>query len=221
MRDNKGLENLPHLILVPGTLCSQWEVEIKSIIMGHTFTILLYGTGKAQHDHFWAADGPYHTAKLSGANIIIIASHSVSRRAVSYKSAPHTFHQALQQDFSMLYVWTKPKGDLPWANPPPLPTYKALVSKTLFGQRYLSITLDEAQGFRNVGAKHSAAFLILQLASFLFILTATPLQTSTKVVSILSALETKANSYKGYRGHGPPRWDSPLFERSRPRRGEV
>lgn len=90
VRDHKDLENLPHLILVPGTLCSQWEVEIKSIVKGHTFTVLLYGAGKAQHDQFWEADGPFQRAKLSGASIIIVASHSVSLRNVLHRVAPHS-----------------------------------------------------------------------------------------------------------------------------------
>jgi hypothetical protein len=55
------------------------------------------------------------------------------------------------------------------------------VKKTLFGLQYLSVTIDEAHEFRNVGPKHSAALCILELATVRLALTATPLQTSTKV----------------------------------------
>jgi hypothetical protein len=90
--------------------------------------------------------------------------------------------KALLQDFSILYSWAKPSSNgLPWAKPNPLPGHEAAVKKTLFGQRYLSITLDEAHGFRNIGTKHASALLILSLAKIRLIMTATPLQTSTKV----------------------------------------
>ncbi|KAG6844072.1 hypothetical protein H0H87_009983 [Tephrocybe sp. NHM501043] len=45
---------------------------------------------------------------------------------------------------------------------------------------YLSVTLDKAQAFRNIGAKHSSALLVLEKSTLHFILTATPLQTSVK-----------------------------------------
>lgn len=84
-------------------------------------------------------------------------------------------------EFRLLYR-PKPRtsGSLPWDHP------KSRVSsegrqKTLFDQCYLSMTLDEAQGFRNCGPKHSAARLILEQSIVCLILTATPLQTSTRV----------------------------------------
>ncbi|KAF9455565.1 P-loop containing nucleoside triphosphate hydrolase protein [Collybia nuda] len=162
----------PHLIAVPGTLLSQWEVEIKSIVKGGTFTILLYGSGKAYHDFFWGPDGPYQKAKHSGVNILIIAAHS-----------------ALQQDFSLLYAWKKPRtGDLPWKDPDPVKNYSDLVSNTLYGRRFLSVTLDEAQGFRNAGAKHSSVLLLRRQSLFFFALTATPLQTSTKDIAAIGRI---------------------------------
>jgi hypothetical protein len=51
---------------------------MKGILRASIFTILMYGTGKGVHAKFWAEDGPFHTSARSGANIIIIASHSVS-----------------------------------------------------------------------------------------------------------------------------------------------
>ena len=77
---------------------------------------------------------------------------------------------------------SKKHGSFPWALPPLLPlARRAEVSKTLFAQNFLSITLDEAHNFRNYGAKHSAALAILDLSVIRLILSATPLQTNTTV----------------------------------------
>ena len=73
----KELPLLPHLILVPGTLLSQWEHELKVAFKPKTFDIMLYGLGEKQHEHFWAEDGPYHSSKHKEFNRIILASQSV------------------------------------------------------------------------------------------------------------------------------------------------
>lgn len=95
----------------------------------------------------------------------------------------HFYAKALQKDFNALRsMKTKKHGSLPWALPPLLPLiHRADISKTLFGQDFLSITLDEAHNFRNYGAKHSAALAILDQSMIRLILSATPLQTATKV----------------------------------------
>ncbi len=85
----------------------------------------------------------------------------------------------------MLYSGQRPQGNvLPWVHPEPLVEDDLIRQKTLYGHRYLSVTFDEAQSTRNCGAKHSAALLILEQAIVRLILTATPLQTSTKVFQI-------------------------------------
>jgi TATA-binding protein-associated factor len=48
------------------------------------------------------------------------------------------------------------------------------------------VILDEGHEFRNVGPKHMATFTIEGLAAVKLVLTATPLQTSTKVSYIIS-----------------------------------
>lgn len=52
---------------------------------------------------------------------------------------------------------------------------------TLFGRSYLVVVLDEAQSARNYGSKHSAAILLLKLATIRLILTATPVPTRPEV----------------------------------------
>ena len=101
---------------------------------------------------------------------------------------------------------SKKHGSLPWALPPLLPlVHRADVSKTLFGQNFLSITLDEAHNIRNYGAKHSAALAILDRSVIRLILTATPLQTGTKVCApvFLTILHASNDTIIGSGRNGP------------------
>jgi hypothetical protein len=78
--------------------------------------------------------------------------------------------------------------ELPWAPPKCLPAFADKVSNTLFGQHYLSVTLDEAHLYRNMGPKHLSALSVLEKAVLRFVMTATPLQTSTKVHTLFVKL---------------------------------
>jgi SNF2 family DNA or RNA helicase len=75
--ETKKLPDLPHLVVVPGTLLSQWDSELRVLLKPKSFDILMYGTGKALHDKFWAPDGPFHMSKHPARQKIIVASHSV------------------------------------------------------------------------------------------------------------------------------------------------
>jgi SNF2-related domain len=87
----------------------------------------------------------------------------------------------MQQDFGELYGKDRPFESLPWENPTRLPNYDSRLPNTLFGHRWMTCVIDEAQGVRNIGRKHFAALTLLNQAHVRLILTATPLQTSTKV----------------------------------------
>ena len=77
--EDRQLPSLPHLIIVPGTLLSQWEGELKTLFRPKFFHILIYPAGKGMREHFWSAKGPFHGRKLRlASNVIIVASHSVS-----------------------------------------------------------------------------------------------------------------------------------------------
>ena len=76
--EDKQLPSLPHLIIVPGTLLSQWEGELKTLFWPKFFQILIYPAGKGMREHFWSAKGPFHGRKLRlPSNMIIVASHSI------------------------------------------------------------------------------------------------------------------------------------------------
>jgi hypothetical protein len=103
--ESKVILDLPHLIVVPGTILGQWEDEIKVLFKPKSFDILLYGTGKAVHDQFWAVDGPFYTSKHKPRNKIILASHSVSHAPLCI-SSDYTYYSpgATTGLFVHLYV---------------------------------------------------------------------------------------------------------------------
>ena len=78
LQDYEQLPSFAHLIIVPGTLLSQWENELKILFKPKMFEILLYGTGAKCHESFWAPDGPYQLSKQRTYSRIILASQSVS-----------------------------------------------------------------------------------------------------------------------------------------------
>jgi TATA-binding protein-associated factor len=112
--------------------------------------------------------------------------------------------KALQQDYCLLYTNQRKPKDLPWSHPARSISYDKNLHKTLFSQNYLSVVFDEAQIIRNCGPRQSSALLILEQCSVRLILTATPLQTSTKVRdSLLSChCHTDAYSLIGHCLHG-------------------
>lgn len=83
--------------------------------------------------------------------------------------------------FGLLYTTQRGSTTLPRELPERSPEYDDRLPFTLFHQEYLTVVIDEAQGLRNLGVKHLAAIHILQQAQVRLILTATPLQMSTKV----------------------------------------
>ncbi|KAJ2914050.1 hypothetical protein MD484_g6375, partial [Candolleomyces efflorescens] len=171
LKDSSSIPNLPHLVVMPGTLLRQWEHELQCFYKSKSVDILIYGTTPEEHADFWRPDGIYHSSRLPPSHRIILASHS-----------------ALQRDFTGLYTSNRGSRDLPWEHPERTPKYNELLPHTVFGHEYLTVTLDEAQGLRNVGQRHSAALRILEQAAARIILTATPLQTSTKDISAMARL---------------------------------
>jgi superfamily II DNA or RNA helicase len=86
--------------------------------------------------------------------------------------------------------------------------YDSIVRQTLFQLKFLSVIIDEAHEFRNVGPKHSSALEILQNATIRMLMTATPLQTSTKVRSnqIFYCLLYVQAFFAGSGQHGENGW---------------
>lgn len=181
MGRSKNYPSRPHLIVVPGTLISQWEHELKCFFKFKFVDLFLYPSGLPYHREFWKPGGIYESSAQPPCHRIIIATLSVSIRRGTCLFAHSPVCQALQQDFSTLYTKDRSPKSLPWDLPTPVGNFDALAPTTLFGREYLTCVIDEAQGVRNLGSKHSAALAILEKSIVRLVLTATPLQTSTKV----------------------------------------
>ncbi|RXW15947.1 hypothetical protein EST38_g9910 [Candolleomyces aberdarensis] len=171
LKDSDKIPSLPHLVIVPGTLLRQWEHELQCFFKNKSVDILMYESGIADHEEFWKPNGVYHSSNHPESHRIILAAQS-----------------ALQQDFNLLYTTKRGSMSLPWDLPERAQAYDARIPSTLYGQRYLTVAIDEAQGLRNLGAKHSSALRILDQGSVRLILTATPLQTSTKDIASMGRL---------------------------------
>ncbi|EAU80360.1 hypothetical protein CC1G_12776 [Coprinopsis cinerea okayama7 len=171
LKDFATLPALPHLILVPPTLLGQWEHELKCYFRPKSVEILVYGRNASESGSFWSAGGPFQSSKHHPAHKIILASQTT-----------------VQREFRSLYSGNRPPKSLPWVTPDKLPGYASAAGSTLFGRQYLTVVFDEAQGARNTGQKHSSALQILEQAQVRLVLTATPLQTSTKDISAMGRM---------------------------------
>ncbi|RXW12083.1 hypothetical protein EST38_g13772 [Candolleomyces aberdarensis] len=171
LKGSKTVPSLPHLVVVPGTLIRQWEHEIQCFFRKGSVDIFIYGTRFADHEAFWSQDGVFHSSNQPPSHRIILTSQS-----------------ALQQDFNSLYSYQPKLLDLPWDYPESVSEYKRRLPSTLFGQKFLSVTIDEAQGVKNTGPKHTSALRILDQALVRIVLTATPLHTSTKDIASMGRL---------------------------------
>ena len=80
--ESKAVPNQSHLILVPGTILGQWELEVKTALNPKAFDLFVYTTGKAFREEFWSSKGPFAQSKQQEVNKIILATHSVCHRHI-------------------------------------------------------------------------------------------------------------------------------------------
>jgi hypothetical protein len=77
LQETKRVEPLPHLIIMPGTLRSQWLQELKTLFRNKSIDIFLYDCPKSGNPGFWSPAGPFHSSKHEPQNRIILVTHSV------------------------------------------------------------------------------------------------------------------------------------------------
>jgi hypothetical protein len=75
--ESGSIPNAPHLIIVPGTVLSQWASEIRIFLNPKAFDLFMYQTGEQFRKDFWSDSGPFAQSKQPRANKIILAPHSV------------------------------------------------------------------------------------------------------------------------------------------------
>ncbi|KAF5366181.1 hypothetical protein D9758_005658 [Tetrapyrgos nigripes] len=156
----------PHLIITPGTLRNQWLQELKTMLLPQSVNIFFYDSSRLGNEEFWVSDSPFNKSVQSMHNRIILTTHSSLVNEYSF-----TFNK-------------KPKSTLPWK----LPSRKNPPPKSLFDLQFLTVTVDEAHEFQNLGVKHLAVLAAYAQARIRLALTATPLLTSTKDLSSLGRL---------------------------------
>lgn len=88
---NEKVPSHPHLIVVAGTLLSQWEAELKTLVQLQVFDIFIYSSGKKFHRDFWSPEGPFHSSRHNMSNRIIIASYTV-RIHKTHKFMQHLYY---------------------------------------------------------------------------------------------------------------------------------
>lgn len=76
----KAIPNKSHLILVPGTILGQWQLEVKTALNPKAFDLFVYTTGQAFRNEFWSDEGPFAKSRQQPVNKVILASHSVCHR---------------------------------------------------------------------------------------------------------------------------------------------
>lgn len=77
---SKSIPDKCHLIIVPGTILSQWASEIAIFLNPKAFDLFIYKSGQDFRDDFWSESGSFTRSNQHAANKIILATHSVSYR---------------------------------------------------------------------------------------------------------------------------------------------
>ncbi|KAF8054476.1 P-loop containing nucleoside triphosphate hydrolase protein [Lyophyllum atratum] len=167
LRGSKDIPSAPHLIVCPGTLVPQWVHESKVFFQRKKIEILVYDS-QTNAAEFWGPDGPLRRSPHDPHHIVIVASHSVLCKEMNDNHFP-----------------VKKRKDVrPWD----MPTAKGSLTNTLFGQKYLTVTVDEAHRMRNMGRKHTAILRLLEQATIRLAMTATPLHTSSRDLSAMGRI---------------------------------
>ncbi|THU88715.1 hypothetical protein K435DRAFT_305531 [Dendrothele bispora CBS 962.96] len=154
---------LSHVIVVPGTLRPQWIQEIKTVFRPRSIDIFIYDCPKVGNKAFWGPDSGYSASLQKPQDKIIVTTHS-----------------SLQNEFTSVFLSKAKKGAQPWE----LPDLRknATLEGTIFGQRFLTVNIDEAHEMRNIGVKYYAAMALCQKAQVKIAMTGTPLLTAPKVI---------------------------------------
>ncbi|KJA15384.1 hypothetical protein HYPSUDRAFT_207935 [Hypholoma sublateritium FD-334 SS-4] len=100
--EEKQIPHLPHLIVVPGTLLSQWVDEIRTLFAPKGIDILTYPMAKDERRFFWGPNGPFAATNHSPSSIIIFVTQSDLAAMGRLTGIPHFF---------TLEAWNEEKED--------------------------------------------------------------------------------------------------------------
>ena len=75
--DSTTIENLPHLVIVPGTTLEQWQNEFKVFFQPQSLKIICHPTSWKSMEKFWGPQGPLAQSRCHLAKVIVLMPHSV------------------------------------------------------------------------------------------------------------------------------------------------
>lgn len=115
--DHELPPNLPHLVVVPGTLLAQWVTELKTFFRMRVVDILVYPTKRADHAKFWAPDGPYESSIHDPSRRIIVASHSVRHSPLLHSIWIYFWPVSSSRLLRLIQFWERGKTTVGLAPP--------------------------------------------------------------------------------------------------------
>ena len=71
LQGEQRIPHLPHIIVVPGTLLSQWIDEIRTVFTPKGIDMFTYPMPKEEREFFWKADGHFAATRHSLSSVII------------------------------------------------------------------------------------------------------------------------------------------------------
>ncbi|KAJ8586214.1 hypothetical protein M405DRAFT_864785 [Rhizopogon salebrosus TDB-379] len=159
-----SIPNLPHVIIVLGSLIAQWCSELRTFFAARSIEIYFYPTAEKEFDAFWT--GHWAQSKVPLIHRIILVPHSVmttagkcfdtrkGRAGGNAKKASDDKRKVRNPPLEKSCLWSK--------------------------HDFLTVVVDEAHEFRNINGNFYAILEVCKRAVVKIAMTATPLYTSPK-----------------------------------------
>ncbi|KAG1727539.1 P-loop containing nucleoside triphosphate hydrolase protein [Suillus lakei] len=159
-----SIPDLPHIIIVPNSLLSQWTSELRTFFAAKTIEIYQFPTALKDFASFWT--GAWATSKMPFINRIILVTHSMMATAgkvfdLRKGKAGHNARKA--SDEKRHVINERSEKTCLW--------YK---------RNFVSCTVDEGHDFRNQNNAWYAVLEVMKVSRVRLFSTATPLFTSPK-----------------------------------------
>ncbi|KAH7918227.1 hypothetical protein BV22DRAFT_1051878, partial [Leucogyrophana mollusca] len=166
--------DLPHLIIVPNGLISQWYSELRTFFKPNVIDIHIFPTASKEWPDFW--QGQWDKSTTPMIHRIILVSHSTLQTQASQVL------QGTKGGANKGKAWSEPRKHKQGS--------ASKLGNCLWrpGQNYNVVVCDEAHEFRNIGPAFWALSEVTAIAKLPIMLTATPLWTSPKDITSLFRL---------------------------------
>ena len=182
------IPDLPHLIVVPPSLTSQWANELERFFRPHMIDIYQFPSDRSvQETFFTRADSPWMQSAQKMANRVVVASTSVGVRLMIIPHEADALPKSLVPLYSRFFL---PDSECPdterqalLIDTPRRPRAGLDLKQSLF-RDWATVWFDEAHDLRNPGKLFRAAFELQQRSKAVVLSTATPFVTQPRVGDI-------------------------------------